>query len=63
MYEVDEYLLEQLKIGLEMQDQSKVDWVIEHLVDRTSGQCFCSALSANDCVCGAWDGIWDEDDE
>ena len=59
-YLIDEQLCDELKIALDTQDKPKVYKVLKEIHDRIDGKCFCAAHSESDCLCGAWEGIWDD---
>ena len=53
-FHVDECLVERLAIILADQKKDELNELIKDLTDRLEGRCFCSAYSANECLCGAW---------
>jgi hypothetical protein len=61
LYGIDEDILNLLRDALETQDAEQVYNVIDLLTDRTEGKCFCAAHCASECICGAWDGDWNDD--
>lgn len=62
-YSVDESIVRLLSTALDTQDRELIEICIENIQDRANGVCFCHAHSASECCCGAWDGIWDEQED
>jgi hypothetical protein len=55
MYLIDEQIEEAFSKALLHRDSNALEDVISQARDRVQGVCFCSAHSANECCCGAWD--------
>lgn len=61
-YSIDEQLVKRLATGLFLKDPKQVERVLDDINHRIYGGCFCYARSTSECLCGAWEGVWESEE-